>query len=156
MVQSTFITLVVVDLLLLSHSMIFTITNYAGSGSRFVESNAVIATVIPYAVLVPLLMIQVRLTKRINSESGLLRGAVPGMLVLDFSLRGGYRHEAQGLCFQTRYELVGISRKRKESFGKRGDRLFFAKNVFPKLSLIFLSIPTTSYLPGKQSPRASC
>ncbi|CAD5230435.1 unnamed protein product [Bursaphelenchus okinawaensis] len=59
MVQSTFVSFVVLDLLLLSHSLIFTITNLIGGDVKYAESNALLNTVAPYGMLTPLLGIQI-------------------------------------------------------------------------------------------------
>ncbi|KAI6224289.1 hypothetical protein M3Y99_01412600 [Aphelenchoides fujianensis] len=59
MVHSTFVTLVVVDLLLLSHLLIFTITNFAGGEAKYEGGNPLLAALLPFYMFVPLLFVEV-------------------------------------------------------------------------------------------------
>ncbi|CAD5233613.1 unnamed protein product [Bursaphelenchus xylophilus] len=59
MVQSTFVSFVVLDLLLLSHSLIFTITNLIGGDDKYTTSNSMLSAVAPFNMLMPLMAIQI-------------------------------------------------------------------------------------------------
>ncbi|KAI6223789.1 hypothetical protein M3Y99_01424400 [Aphelenchoides fujianensis] len=59
MVHSTFVTLVVVDLLLLSHLLIFTITNFAGGQAKYEGGNPLLAALLPFYMFVPLLFVEI-------------------------------------------------------------------------------------------------
>uniref|UniRef100_A0A7E4V7T9 PGG domain-containing protein n=1 Tax=Panagrellus redivivus TaxID=6233 RepID=A0A7E4V7T9_PANRE len=57
--HSTLIALVAFDILLLSHSLIFTITNLPNGSEKYMASNPIVAKIIPYDYLLPLLIFQV-------------------------------------------------------------------------------------------------
>jgi hypothetical protein len=58
-VHSALISLVSFDLLLLSHSLIFTITNFASGEAKYNESNRGAVNLIPYSFLLPFLICQI-------------------------------------------------------------------------------------------------
>ncbi|KAE9555566.1 hypothetical protein FO519_001237 [Halicephalobus sp. NKZ332] len=57
-VQSTFIFVISFDILLLSHSLIFTITNLSGGVLKYNEISSFITLIIEYHILLPLLVVQ--------------------------------------------------------------------------------------------------
>jgi hypothetical protein len=75
-----FATLVIFDLLLLSHSLIFSLTNFLSGETKYSASTFVISSAIDYKFLLPLLVVQVRLCTKRQVKSKSCSGVVVAQL----------------------------------------------------------------------------